>query len=71
MPRVRSRHAHQHVCGSDKSRIVAYRDCGLSYLSIVARVCRDSMTVIRIWNRSVQDGNTEEEGGMPKETELA
>ncbi|GFW47457.1 uncharacterized protein TNCV_4537471 [Trichonephila clavipes] len=43
----------------DKSQIVAYRDCGLSYHSIAARVGRDPTTVSRIWNRWVQDGNTE------------
>ncbi|GFS59979.1 HTH_Tnp_Tc3_2 domain-containing protein [Trichonephila clavipes] len=32
--------------------------CGLSYRSIAARVGRDPMTVSRIWNRWVQDGNT-------------
>ncbi|GFW73830.1 HTH_Tnp_Tc3_2 domain-containing protein [Trichonephila clavipes] len=41
------------------SRIVAYRDCGLSYRSIAARIGRDPMTVSRIWNRWVQDDNTE------------
>ena len=29
--RVRSRNAYQHVSAFDRCRIVAYRDCGLSY----------------------------------------
>ncbi|GFW64953.1 HTH_Tnp_Tc3_2 domain-containing protein [Trichonephila clavipes] len=57
MPRVRSRNAYQHVSDFDKDRIVTYRDCGLSYCSIAVRI--DPMTVSRIWNQWVQDGNTE------------
>ncbi|GFU44035.1 hypothetical protein TNCV_4963481 [Trichonephila clavipes] len=41
MPCVRSRNAYQHVSDFDKGRIVAYRDCGLSYRNIAARVLRD------------------------------
>ncbi|GFT12952.1 hypothetical protein TNCV_5096211 [Trichonephila clavipes] len=33
MPRVRSRIVYQHVSDFDNGRIVAYRDCGLSYLT--------------------------------------
>ncbi|GFU18413.1 HTH_Tnp_Tc3_2 domain-containing protein [Trichonephila clavipes] len=58
MSRVRSRNAYQHVSDFGKDRNEAYRNCGLSYHSIAARVGRDSMTVSRIWNRWVQDGNT-------------
>ncbi|GFX17127.1 HTH_Tnp_Tc3_2 domain-containing protein [Trichonephila clavipes] len=72
MPRVRSKNAHQHVSDFDKGRKVERVPglCGLSYRSIVARVCRDSMTVSRIWNRGVQDGNTERHSGsqMPSIT---
>ncbi|GFW64758.1 HTH_Tnp_Tc3_2 domain-containing protein [Trichonephila clavipes] len=59
MPRVRSRKTYQHVSDFEKGRIVAYRDCGLSSRSIAPRVDRDLMTVSRIWNRWVQDSNTE------------
>ncbi|GFS61578.1 uncharacterized protein TNCV_4312571 [Trichonephila clavipes] len=38
MPHVRSRYLYQHVYDFDKGRIVAYRDCGLSYRNIAARV---------------------------------
>ncbi|GFV57106.1 HTH_Tnp_Tc3_2 domain-containing protein [Trichonephila clavipes] len=59
MPRVRSRNAYQHISDFDKGQIVAYQDYGLSYRSIATRIGRDPMTVDRIWNRCVQDGNTE------------
>ncbi|GFY16162.1 hypothetical protein TNCV_2348071 [Trichonephila clavipes] len=39
-------------------QIVEYRDCGLSYCIIAARVGRDPMTFSRMWNRWVQDGTT-------------
>ncbi|GFY01919.1 hypothetical protein TNCV_4796411 [Trichonephila clavipes] len=51
MPLVRNKNAYQLVSDFDKGRIVAYRDCDLSYRSIAARVGRDPMTVSRIWNR--------------------
>ncbi|GFW07577.1 hypothetical protein TNCV_3917101 [Trichonephila clavipes] len=66
MPRVRSRNAYQHVSDIDKCRIVAYRDRGLSYCSITARVGGDS----RIWNRCVQDGNTERHAGSQRSLSL-
>ncbi|GFX20070.1 HTH_Tnp_Tc3_2 domain-containing protein [Trichonephila clavipes] len=59
MPPVRSRNAYQHIYDFDKGRIVAYRNCGLSYHSIAARVSRDPISVSRIWNRWVQDSNME------------
>ncbi|GFV39532.1 uncharacterized protein TNCV_1367731 [Trichonephila clavipes] len=61
MSRVRSRNAYEQVSDFDKGRIVLYWDCvcGLSYYSIAAHVGRDPMNVSRIWNRWVQDGNTE------------
>ncbi|GFW67889.1 SH2 domain-containing adapter protein B [Trichonephila clavipes] len=48
------------------SRIVTYRDCGLSCRSIAARVGRDPMTVSRIWNRWFQNGNTERPAGSQR-----
>ncbi|GFU60367.1 HTH_Tnp_Tc3_2 domain-containing protein [Trichonephila clavipes] len=66
MPRVRSRNVHQHISDFDKGRIVAYRNCGLSYRSIAARVGRDPMTISRIWTRWVQDGNTELRAGSQR-----
>ncbi|GFW79708.1 HTH_Tnp_Tc3_2 domain-containing protein [Trichonephila clavipes] len=48
-----------HVSGFDKGRIVAYRNRGLSCHNIASRVGRDPVTVRRIWNQWVQNGNTE------------
>ncbi|GFT45504.1 uncharacterized protein TNCV_3781401 [Trichonephila clavipes] len=59
MPRVRSRNVYQHVFYFDKGQIVAYQDCNLSYHSIAAHVGRDPMTVCRILNRWVQEGNAD------------
>ncbi|GFV45735.1 HTH_Tnp_Tc3_2 domain-containing protein [Trichonephila clavipes] len=65
-PRGRSRNAYQHVSDFDKGRIVAYRNGGLLYHSIGACVGQDPMTVTRIWNRWVQDDNTERRGGSQR-----
>ncbi|GFU27180.1 HTH_Tnp_Tc3_2 domain-containing protein [Trichonephila clavipes] len=66
MPPVKSRNACTHVSDFDKGRIVAYWDCGLPYRSVAARVGRNSMTVSRIWNRWVQDINTERRAGSQR-----
>ncbi|GFW44632.1 HTH_Tnp_Tc3_2 domain-containing protein [Trichonephila clavipes] len=58
MPRVRSMNAYQHFSDFDKSRIVVYRDRGLSHRIIATLIVRDVMTVSRILIRWVQDGNT-------------
>ncbi|MBJ5505485.1 hypothetical protein JGG47_23225 [Salmonella enterica subsp. enterica serovar Derby] len=38
---------------------MAYRDSGLSYRKIGACVGRHPATVMRVWNRSVQEGRTD------------
>ncbi|GFY25069.1 HTH_Tnp_Tc3_2 domain-containing protein [Trichonephila clavipes] len=43
-----------------------YTDCSLSYRNIDDRVGRDPMTVSRIWNRWVQDGNKERHAGSQR-----
>ncbi|PRD26693.1 UNVERIFIED_CONTAM: hypothetical protein NCL1_37471 [Trichonephila clavipes] len=58
MLRVRSRNAYQHAADIYKGRILAFRNSGLLYHNIAARVGRDPMIVSRIWNRWVQDDNT-------------
>ncbi|GFV89320.1 uncharacterized protein TNCV_4151401 [Trichonephila clavipes] len=63
MLRVRSRNAYRHVSDLDKRQIAEYRKCGLSYHSIVARVGGDPMTVSRVWNRWVQEGNKKRHAG--------
>ncbi|GFT99955.1 HTH_Tnp_Tc3_2 domain-containing protein [Trichonephila clavipes] len=62
MPHGRSRSAYQHVSDFDKGRIVVYRNYVLLYHSIDACVGGDPMTVSRVWNRWVQDSNTERRG---------
>ncbi|GFV38439.1 HTH_Tnp_Tc3_2 domain-containing protein [Trichonephila clavipes] len=66
MLHVRRRNAYQDVSDLDKGRIVAYRNCDLSYHSTAARICRDTMTDSRIWNRWVQDGTTERAAGSQR-----
>ncbi|GFV28665.1 uncharacterized protein TNCV_3986151 [Trichonephila clavipes] len=46
--------------------LMKVRDCGLWYCNIAARVSQDPMAVSRIWNRWVQDGNTERHAGSQR-----
>ncbi|GFY06956.1 transposable element Tcb2 transposase [Trichonephila clavipes] len=55
----------------ERSNCSENRDCGLSYHSIAAYVDRDPMTVSRIWNLWVQDGNTERRAGSQRPLTLA
>ena len=43
----------------DRSRILACWDCDLSFRNIVPCIGRNPMTLCRIWNRWVQEGNME------------
>ncbi|GFU85519.1 hypothetical protein TNCV_2952181 [Trichonephila clavipes] len=63
MPHVRCKNSYQHVSDFDEVRAVAYRYCCLSDQSIAARVSRDPMSVRRVGNRWLQDGNTEGRAG--------
>ncbi|GFW40212.1 HTH_Tnp_Tc3_2 domain-containing protein [Trichonephila clavipes] len=56
---VKSRKAYQHISDFDKGRNVAYRNFGLSYHSIAARIGRDPMTVSRICNQWFQDASSQ------------
>ncbi|GFV73903.1 HTH_Tnp_Tc3_2 domain-containing protein [Trichonephila clavipes] len=60
------RNVYEDVSDFEKGRIAEYRNCGLSYHSIAARIGQDPMTVRRVWNRSVQDGNTERRTGSQR-----
>ncbi|GFX23657.1 transposable element Tcb1 transposase [Trichonephila clavipes] len=42
----------------DRGRIVAYRDCGLSFREIGSRIGRNQTTVMRICDRWMQEGTT-------------
>ncbi|GFV07165.1 HTH_Tnp_Tc3_2 domain-containing protein [Trichonephila clavipes] len=66
MPRVRSRSTYQHVSDFNRGRIIGNRNCGLLYHSIAACVGRDPLTVNRIQNRWVQDGNTKCRAGSQR-----
>ncbi|GFX46995.1 HTH_Tnp_Tc3_2 domain-containing protein [Trichonephila clavipes] len=66
MPRVRSINAYQYISDFDNGRIVADRDCGLSYRCISVRVGRDAMIVNRKSNQWIQDGNTERHAGYQR-----
>ncbi|GFT23029.1 uncharacterized protein TNCV_1857971 [Trichonephila clavipes] len=46
----------------DRGRIVAYRDCGLSFREIGSRVGRNLTTVMRICDRWMQEGTTDPRG---------
>ncbi|GFY20460.1 uncharacterized protein TNCV_210921 [Trichonephila clavipes] len=46
----------------DRGRIVAYRDCGLSFREIRSRVGRNQTTVMRISDRWMQEGTTDRRG---------
>ncbi|GFW09224.1 hypothetical protein TNCV_2101781 [Trichonephila clavipes] len=53
-----------------RENVGAYRNCG-SYHSIAAGVGLDPVTVSIIWNRWVQDGNTERHVGSQRFPSLA
>ncbi|GFS92756.1 transposable element Tcb1 transposase [Trichonephila clavipes] len=54
--------AFDQVSEFDRGRIVAYRDCGLSFREIGNRVGRNQTTVMRICDRWMQEGTTDRRG---------
>ncbi|GFW02488.1 transposable element Tcb1 transposase [Trichonephila clavipes] len=62
MSRRKQRSAFDQVSEFDRGRIVAYRDCGLSFSEIGSRVGRNQINVMRIWDRWMQDGTTDRRG---------
>lgn len=66
MPRIRRRNAYQQVSEFDRGRIVAYRECGLSFRDIARRTGRHPTTVMRIWNQWVAEGHTERHAGSQR-----
>ena len=58
MPRSKQRSSFDQVSEFDRGRIVAYRECGLSFREIGSRVGRNQTTVMRICNRWMQEGTT-------------
>ncbi|GFU32163.1 uncharacterized protein TNCV_3833861 [Trichonephila clavipes] len=62
MSRRKQRSTFEQVSEFDRGRIVAYRDCGLSFREIGSRVGRNQTTVMRICDRWMQDGTTDQRG---------
>ncbi|GFV87751.1 transposable element Tcb1 transposase [Trichonephila clavipes] len=60
MSRRKQRSAFDQVSEFDKRRIVAYRDCGLSFSEIGSRVGRSQTTVMRICDRWMQKDTTDQ-----------
>ncbi|GFY24445.1 transposable element Tcb1 transposase [Trichonephila clavipes] len=61
MSRRKQRSAFDQVSEFDRGRIVAYRDCGLSFREIGSSVGRNQ-TVMRICFRWMQEGTTDRRG---------
>ncbi|GFU63739.1 transposable element Tcb1 transposase [Trichonephila clavipes] len=62
MSRTKQRTAFDQVSEFDRGRIVAYRDCGLSFREIGSRVGRNQTTVMRICDRLMQEDATDRRG---------
>ncbi|GFX59124.1 transposable element Tcb1 transposase [Trichonephila clavipes] len=59
MSRRQQQSAFDQVTEFDRGRIVAYRDCGLSFRKVGSRVGRNQRTVMRICDRWMQEGTTD------------
>ncbi|GFT03868.1 transposable element Tcb1 transposase [Trichonephila clavipes] len=59
MSRRKQRSAFDQVSELNKGRMVAERDCGLSFRKIGSRVGRNQTTVMRIWDRWMQEDTTD------------
>ncbi|GFX40563.1 transposable element Tcb1 transposase [Trichonephila clavipes] len=62
MSRRKQRSAFDQVSEFDRRRIVAYRDCGLSFRAIGSRVGRNQTNVMRICDRWMYEGTTDQRG---------
>ncbi|GFY06047.1 transposable element Tcb1 transposase [Trichonephila clavipes] len=62
MSRRKQRSAFDQVSEFDRGRIVAYRDCGLSFRKIGSRVGRNQTTVMRLCGRWMQEGTWNRRG---------
>ncbi|GFS54644.1 transposable element Tcb1 transposase [Trichonephila clavipes] len=60
MSRRKQRSAFDQVSKFDRGWIVAYRDCGLSFREIGSHVGRNQATVMRICDRWMQEGTTDQ-----------
>ncbi|GFV94520.1 transposable element Tcb1 transposase [Trichonephila clavipes] len=62
MSRRKQRSAFDQDSEFDRGRIVAYRDCGLSFREIGSRIGRNQTTVMRICDRWMPEGTTDRRG---------
>ncbi|GFS90559.1 transposable element Tcb1 transposase [Trichonephila clavipes] len=62
MSRRKRQSAFDQVSEFDRGRIVAYRDCGISFREMGSRAGRNQTTVIRICDRWMQEGTTDRRG---------
>ncbi|GFY11558.1 transposable element Tcb1 transposase [Trichonephila clavipes] len=62
MSRRKQRSAFDQVSEFDRGRIMAYRDCGLSFREIGSRVGRNQATVMQTCDRWMQEGTTYRRG---------
>ncbi|GFX55257.1 transposable element Tcb1 transposase [Trichonephila clavipes] len=62
MSRRKQRSAFDQVSESDRGRIKAYQNCGLSFREIGSRVGRNQTTVMRICDRLIQEGTMDRRG---------
>ncbi|GFW82117.1 transposable element Tcb1 transposase [Trichonephila clavipes] len=62
MSRRKQRSAFDQVSEFDRGKIVAYRDCGLSFRKIGSRVGLNQTTVMRICDRWNQERTMERRG---------
>ncbi|GFU75337.1 transposable element Tcb1 transposase [Trichonephila clavipes] len=62
MSRRKQRSAFDQVSEVDRGRIVAYRDCGLSFREIGSRNGRNQTTVMRICDRWMPEATTDRRG---------
>ncbi|GFV48435.1 transposable element Tcb1 transposase [Trichonephila clavipes] len=62
LSRRKQRSAFHQVSEFDRGRIVANRDCGLSFREIGSRVARNQITVMRISDRWMQESTTDRRG---------
>ncbi|GFW02498.1 transposable element Tcb1 transposase [Trichonephila clavipes] len=62
MSRRKQRSAFDQVSEFDRGRIVAYRDCGLSFREIGNSAGRNHINVMRIWDRWMEEGTTDRRG---------
>ncbi|GFV60277.1 transposable element Tcb1 transposase [Trichonephila clavipes] len=60
--RRKKQSAFEQVSEFDRGRIVAYRDCGLSFMKIGSRVGRNQTTAMRKCDHWMQEGTTDRRG---------